>query len=707
MAAVPLDFHLAKRSAVGQQPIDWNRMAADSPAAESVAGYDRYREIFDAVPVSLWDQDLSGVADLLDRLRADGVGDLRAFLAANPAQVEEAIRRVQTIDVNAFTLDLFEASGKPEFLRAVVDVFLPETTAMFIDELVTLWKGHRRFSGETRLVTLTGRPIEVAVTINFQGPRFERTLVSLQDITAQRTAERALLRQTRRLERLNQIAKTTAANIDSLEQVVQAVTDAAVELCGAKFGAFFYNVEDDRGESYTLFTLSGAPRSAFEDFGLPRNTPVFDLTFRGLGTVRSDDIRRDPRYGHNPPHRGMPERHLPVVSYLAVPVVSSSGVVHGGLFFGHDEPGVFTSDSAAIIEAVAAHAAIALDNERLLRTLRIEGERRRVAGLAANRLAAIVESSEDAILAKDLNGIITSWNQSATELFGYTAEEAIGKPVIMLIPPERQDEEPSILARIRAGERIEHYETIRQRKDGSLVDISLSVSPLKDSDGKVVGASKIARDITERRRAQEQERLLIREMNHRIKNLFALASSIISLSVRDAATPQALKAKATERLAALARVHSLTLSRHGQMEAAASVPTTLHALITAILAPYEGDTESERRVSLGGDDLLLAAPAVTSFALLVHELATNAAKYGALSGDRGRIDIESRQCGDRLTVTWAERDGPPVTPPASTEGFGSYLAHATVKTLDGTIRYDWQPTGVTVRLVVALARAQA
>ena len=681
-------------------------MVAESPRAEAAAGEDRYREIFDSAPVSLWDEDFSAVAAFLDRLRAEGVIDLRAHLTAHPEHVEEAIRRVRIVDVNAFTLDLFEVERKQDLLQSLTQIFLPETAPVFIDVLMTLWNGHRRFAGETRLRTLGGREIEIAFSIRFRGLRCERTLASVQDITAQKTAERALLRQSRRLERLNQIAKSIATDIDNLERVVQTVTDAATELCGAKFGAFFYNVHDEAGERYTLFTLSGVPRSAFEKFGLPRNTPIFEPTFRGLGTVRSDDIRKDPRYDHNPPHRGMPQGHLPVVSYLAVPVISSTGEVHGGLFFGHDEPGVFTSDAEAIIESVAAHAAIALDNERLLRTVRSENDQRRVSALTGNRLAAIVETSEDAILSKDLDGIITTWNQGATALFGYTAEEAIGKSVTMLIPADRLDEEPSILSRIRAGERIEHYETVRLHKDGTRIDISLGVSPLKDSTGAVVGASKIARDITERKRAQEQEHLLVREMNHRIKNLFALASSIISLSARDADTPQVLKTRATERLAALARVHSLALSRHGQSDDSVAVPTTLHALIKAILAPYAEGGAGDQRIALSGDDVPLSTSATTSFALLIHEFATNAAKYGPLSDERGTIAIETQSAGDRLILTWRERDGPRVAPPSATEGFGSYLAKATVKTLDGRITYDWDAPGVTVTLDVALSRAQ-
>ncbi len=165
---------------------------------------------------------------------------------------------------------------------------------------------------------------------------------------------------------------------------------------------------------------------------------------------------------------------------------------------------------------------------------RLTGER------AADHYAAIVESSDDAILSKDLNGVIMSWNGAAQRLFGYTADEAVGQSVTILIPADRHDEEPMILARIRRGERIEHYETIRQRKDGSLVDISLTVSPIKDFKGDIVGASKIARDVTERRRAQERQELLLKEMDHRIKNLFTLATSVVILSGRSANSVQEL-----------------------------------------------------------------------------------------------------------------------------------------------------------------------
>lgn len=199
----------------------------------------------------------------------------------------------------------------------------------------------------------------------------------LVDITERKRAEaerQALLAREREArgeaEALNEVAKAVAG-LD-LEAVVQKATDAATRLTGAKFGAFFYNVTDETGESFFLYTLSGAPREAFEKFGLPRNTPVFTPTFRGEGIVRSEDILSDPRYGRNPPHRGMPPGHLPVRSYLAVPVASSSGEVIGGLFFGHPETAVFTEQSERIAAGIALHAAIAIDNARLFEEARNE-----------------------------------------------------------------------------------------------------------------------------------------------------------------------------------------------------------------------------------------------------------------------------------------------------------------------------------------------
>ena len=160
--------------------------------------------------------------------------------------------------------------------------------------------------------------------------------------------------------------------------------------------------------------------------------------------------------------------------------------------------------------------------------------------LLPTTIERLSSSSDDAILSKNLDGLILSWNRGAERLFGFTAEEAIGRPVTIIIPLDRQDEEPSILDKIYRGERIEHFETVRQRKDGSLVDISLTISPIRDARSKIVGASKIARDISEVKKARERQHLLLREMSHRVKNLFALSGSIVSLSARTAKSPREL-----------------------------------------------------------------------------------------------------------------------------------------------------------------------
>jgi len=189
------------------------------------------------------------------------------------------------------------------------------------------------------------------------------------DITDRRRAERTAKEEARALETLNRVGHAVAAQLD-LERIVQIVTDAATEISGAAFGAFFYNVTDRDKESYWLYSLSGVPRDAFSTFPMPRSTEVFAPTFHGEGVVRSENIRKDPRYGKMSPHFGMPEGHLPVSSYLAVPVISRTGEVLGGLFFGHPEEGVFTERSERFVIAIGAQAAIAIDNAKLIQQLR-------------------------------------------------------------------------------------------------------------------------------------------------------------------------------------------------------------------------------------------------------------------------------------------------------------------------------------------------
>jgi PAS domain S-box-containing protein len=332
---------------------------------------------------------------------------------------------------------------------------------------------------------------------------------------------------------------------------------------------------------------------------------------------------------------------------------------------------------------------------------------RAIADETAQRLAAIVESSDDAILAKDLSGTIITWNRGAERLFGYTPQETIGQPILMLIPPDRQYEESEILSRIRSGERIDHYETIRRRKDGSLVEVSLSVSPIRSLDGRIVGASKIARDITERRLVEERQRLLLSEMNHRVKNLFTLASSLVTLSARSAATPAELATSVAARLEALSRAHALTIPSVSGESVETEQATTLHALIRTLVAPFENNPDASR-VRIEGVDVPVSGNATTSLSLLLHEFATNATKYGALSTAEGTIEIVCTDERERFVLTWAEHDGPNIQSEPAAEGFGTLLSKATARgQLGGDIEREWRPEGLFLRLSVLRQRLAA
>ncbi len=262
-----------------------------------------------------------------------------------------------------------EAVGQPISMLAVEN-----GPAEFPDILSQIRSGERVEHYETRRRTKDGRVIDVALTVspvrNQAGQIIGASKIA-RDISDRKLAEqeRAELLQReqqarRTAELLNRLSPRLAGQLH-LQTLVQEITDIATDLVGAEFGSFFHNVLNEKGESYMLYTLSGVPREAFSKFPMPRNTAVFSPTFSGEGIVRSDDITKDPRYGNNPPYNGMPQGHLPVCSYLAAPVVSRSGEVIGGLFFGHSLPGRFTEGHEVLLAGIAAQAAIAMDNARL------------------------------------------------------------------------------------------------------------------------------------------------------------------------------------------------------------------------------------------------------------------------------------------------------------------------------------------------------
>jgi PAS domain S-box-containing protein len=233
--------------------------------------------------------------------------------------------------------------------------------------LAQLRRGERIEHYETVRRRKDGKEVDISLTISPIKDASGRIIGAskiARDISEQKNAWLQLEAEREALEIINRVGQMLSAELD-LGKLVQAFTDAATEITGAQFGSFFYNVVDERGGSYLLHTLSGVPRERFAHFPMPRATDLFGPTFRGEGVIRIADVKQDPRYGNNPPYYGMPQGHLPVASYLAVPVVSRSGEVIGGLFFGHSKPDVFTERHERIVSGLAGQAAIAMDNARL------------------------------------------------------------------------------------------------------------------------------------------------------------------------------------------------------------------------------------------------------------------------------------------------------------------------------------------------------
>jgi len=301
---------------------------------------------------------------------------------------------------------------------------------------------------------------------------------------------------------------------------------------------------------------------------MPRNTAVFRSTFEGAAVVRSDDIRQDFRYGQNPPHHGMPEGHLPVVSYLAVPVRSSSGDVLGGLFFGHDQPGVFDADSETLVSAIAGQAAVAMDNARLHKAAHAEIEQRRL--------------------------------------------------------------------------------------------------------------------------AEKAKELLLHEIKHRIKNTLATVQAIATQTFR--------RAPPDEREAFIARIYALS-GAQDMLTRQDWVAASIVDLVDCALLPFR-ETERER-IATRGPDVRIDPSKALLVSMAVHELATNAAKYGALSNDRGTVDLEWTMSalaeGRYLTFFWREHGGPPVAPPTR-KGFGSRMIEGSLKGKQGSAKFDFDPEGLAVTL---------
>ncbi len=319
---------------------------------------------------------------------------------------------------------------------------------------------------------------------------------------------------------------------------------------------------------------------------------------------------------------------------------------------------------------------------------------RKAGELAARLLANIVSSSDDAIVSKTLDGIVTSWNAGAARIFGYQPDEMIGRSIRRIIPPELQSEEDEILAKLRRGERIEHFDTTRLAKDGRRLAVSLTVSPVRDDAGRVVGASKVARDITERKRSENLQRLLFDELNHRVKNTLASIQAIASQSMRKAANPSEFVTSFNGRVQALARAHDLLIQ--GKMRG-----TTLSRLIhdQVVFGSVDGT-----RISYSGPDVTIEARVAVQLALVLHELATNARKYGALSASDGQLSVRWKiEMGHEreLSLKWQESGVANVKAPRS-RGFGSTLIERSLEANGGAAVVHYGAEGITCEIRLPL-----
>ena len=389
------------------------------------------------------------------------------------------------------------------------------------------------------------------------------TVVEVRDISAELAAQRALEDETRTLETLNRTGSMLAGTLD-LPEIVQAVTDAATELSGAQFGAFFYNTIRE-GKALLLYTLSGAPREAFSAFPQPRHTAIFGPTFQDGTVLRMADIRADARFGKNDPFLGLPTGHLPVVSYLSVPVISRAGEILGALIFGHADADVFTARSERIVTSIAAQASIAIDNANL-----------------------------------------------------FDAAQ---------------------------------------------------------------------RQIAERERSEAHQKLLAQELNHRVKNMLATVRSIATQTFRGEASDTARNVF-EGRLLALSKSHSLIMDRNWR-------DVSLASIVSTGLVPFIGDNAMSDRVFLEGEQIQLTPKLALALGMGIHELATNALKYGAMKTDKGKIEIRWRDIGNAtLCITWVEKDGPAVAPPGR-KGFGTaLLERGLAHELDGTVTLIHDPAGL-------------
>jgi PAS domain S-box-containing protein len=323
------------------------------------------------------------------------------------------------------------------------------------------------------------------------------------------------------------------------------------------------------------------------------------------------------------------------------------------------------------------------------------------------RFARIFEQTAVGVVQCELDGRFLLVNKRYCEIVGRTADELLALRVPDITHPDDRESDRALRQRLVADGVPFLVEKRYLRPDGSEVWVSVTVSLTRNADGTRQHVIGVAQDITERKVAREQQTLLVRELNHRIKNLFAITGGMIALSARSATTPKEYADNIRGRLNALAVAHDLILPGVGGDAGSVADPTGLETLLRRILSPYvnASSDRSDARLSLDGPAVPLGARAVTTFALILHELATNAAKYGALSVEQGHLRVTWECTDEILILKWEESGGPAVNGPPKSEGFGTVISNHSVRAqFGGTLSHQWYPKGLSVDLVLPMER---
>lgn len=492
-------------------------------------------------------------------------------------------------------------------------------------------------------------------------------MAHFRDCARQVRAAEQLRHEAEILDTMIRTAETVSGGLD-LDKVVQAATDAATQVSGAQFGAFFYNVVNDRGESYMLYTISGVPKEAFSKFPMPRNTEVFAPTFRGDGVVRVGNIKKDPRYGKNAPRSGMPEGHLPVCSYLAVPVMSRSGdEVFGGLFFGHSEADKFTEDSERLVTAIARLAAISIENARLYDSERRARARAEESGeqfrKAEERLRLIATSTDVGTWYCDLPFSVLEWSAKTKEHFWLPEDAAVTIDTFYerIHPDDRERTQRAIATSIEEN-RLYDVDYRTMSDSGQIKWIHAIGRTFYDKDKKPIRFDGITLDQTDRRNADEalrrSERLatagrLAATVAHEVNNPLEAVTNLIYLCQHDPEVTGRIRSHldvADEELRRVAHIVRQTLGFY--RENSAPQRTNVAELISNLIEVYRR-RYMERRVTLRADlDNTISAYMVSGeIRQVIANLLSNALDACAEGGD---VTVTLRKRGRNVEMEVAD-----------------------------------------------------